>query len=86
MPMSDWGVYVVIQHVIDGQTVYSGYAHLLRGSNVAIGTTVARGDVIGRVGNTGPTSGAHLHFSIIVGDRQFVDPQAWLAKHVTEAW
>lgn len=86
MPMSDWGVYVVIQHVIDGQTVYSGYAHLQRGSNVAIGTVVTRGDVIGRVGNTGPTSGTHLHFSIIVGDRQFVDPQTWLATHVTEAW
>ena len=86
MPMSGWGVYVVIQHVIDGQTVYSGYAHLLRGSNLAIGTPVARGDVIGLVGNTGPTSGTHLHFSVIVGDRQFVDPQAWLAKHVTEAW
>lgn len=86
MPMSDWGVYVVIQHQIDGQTVYSGYAHMIRGSNAAIGTTVHRGDVIGRVGNTGPTSGTHLHFSIIVGNRQFVDPQAWLAKHVTEAW
>lgn len=86
MPMSDWGVYVVLQHVVDGQTVYSGYAHLLRGSNVAIGSTVSRGDVIGRVGNTGRTSGAHLHFSIIVGNRQFVDPEAWLATHVTEAW
>ena len=84
-PMSDWGVYVVIQHEVDGQTVYSGYAHMVRGSNVPIGTVVHRGDVIGLVGNTGPTSGSHLHFSIIVGDT-FVDPQAWMAKHVTEAW
>lgn len=84
-PMTDWGVYVVIQHQIDGQTVYSGYAHMVRGSNVPIGTVVHRGDVIGLVGNTGPTSGSHLHFSVIVGDT-FVDPQAWMAKHVTEAW
>jgi len=86
MPMGDWGSYVVIQHVIDGQTVYSGYAHMIRGSNVPVGTKVTRGQVIGLVGNTGRTSGPHLHFSIIVGNRQFVDPEAWLATHVTEPW
>ncbi|AYF98669.1 M23 family metallopeptidase [Protaetiibacter intestinalis] len=84
--MSDWGSYVVMQHDIDGQTVYSGYAHLVSGSNVPVGTVVSRGDVIGLIGNTGPTSGTHLHFSIIVDENTFVDPLAWLRTHVTEAW
>jgi murein DD-endopeptidase MepM/ murein hydrolase activator NlpD len=84
-PMSGWGSYVVIQHEVDGQTVYSGYAHLITGSNVPVGTVVKRGDVIGRVGSTGESTGAHLHFSIILGDT-FVDPLSWMRTHVTEAF
>ncbi len=83
-PMSGWGSYVVIEHEVDGQTVYSGYAHMVSGSTVPVGTVVARGDVIGRVGNTGESSGAHLHFSIILGSDRFVDPLSWLRAHVTE--
>lgn len=84
-PMGDWGSYVVIEHDVDGQTVLSGYAHLVSGTNLPVGTEVSRGDVIGLSGNTGRTSGAHLHFSILVND-QFVNPQTWLKMHVTEAW
>lgn len=84
-PMSGWGSYVVIAHEVDGQTVYSGYAHMITGSTVPVGTVVKRGDVIGRVGNTGESSGAHLHLSIIVGDT-FVDPLSWMRTHVTEAF
>ena len=84
-PMSGWGSYVIIQHQVDGQAVYSGYAHLVSGSNAPVGTVVRRGDVIGRVGNTGESTGAHLHFSIIVGDT-FVDPLSWMRTHVTEGW
>ncbi|MCS0500549.1 M23 family metallopeptidase [Protaetiibacter mangrovi] len=84
-PMEGWGSYVVIQHEIDGQIVYSGYAHMISGSNVPVGTVVHRGDVIGRVGSTGESTGAHLHFSIIVGDT-FVDPLSWMRTKVTEAW
>lgn len=84
-PMSDWGTYVVIEHRVDGRVVYSGYAHLVAGSNLPVGTQVSRGDVIGRVGNTGASSGTHLHFSIILGDT-FVDPLPWLRANVTEPW
>ncbi len=83
-PMSGWGSYVVIQHEVDGRTVYSGYAHMITGSTVPVGTIVKRGDVIGRVGNTGESSGTHLHFSIILGDSTFVDPLSWMRAHVTE--
>ncbi|MFD5144365.1 FG-GAP-like repeat-containing protein [Streptomyces sp. NPDC058401] len=37
------------------------YAHL-QSTSVTAGTTVAAGTMIGRVGNTGNSSGAHLHF------------------------
>lgn len=75
------GVQVVIEHVIDGQTVRSVSAHLQFGSlGVAVGDRVTRGQVIGLVGNTGSSTGAHLHFEIIIGDEQ-VDPLAWLTAH-----
>ena len=83
--MSGWGSYVIIQHVVDGQTVYSGYAHMITGSNVPVGTVVKRGDVIGLVGDTGESSGAHLHLSIIVGDT-FVDPLPWMRPHLPQSW
>lgn len=82
-PERGWGSYVVIEHEYDGKTVYSGYAHLMAGSNAPVGTIVKRGDVIGKVGSTGESTGAHLHFSIIEGNT-FVDPLVWLDKHVTE--
>lgn len=82
-PMSGWGSYVIIQHEVDGETVLSGYAHLVSGSATPVGATVSRGDVIGRVGNTGESSGAHLHFSIIRGTT-FVEPLSWLRANVTE--
>lgn len=82
-PMGGWGSYVVIEHDIDGQKVLSGYAHLVAGSNLKPGAVVKRGDVVGLSGNTGQTSGAHLHFSILVNDK-FVDPLTWLKNNVTE--
>lgn len=85
-PMSGWGSYVVIEHEVDGQTVLSGYAHLVSGSAAPVGATITRGEVIGRVGNTGQSAGAHLHFSIIVGERTFIEPLSWLRTHATEAF
>jgi murein DD-endopeptidase MepM/ murein hydrolase activator NlpD len=41
------------------------YAHLVEGGNrVKVGDRVATGEWIGRSGNTGFTSGPHLHFSV----------------------
>ena len=55
-----YGNYVVIKHANGSQTLY---AHQLRVA-VAPGEHVERGQVIGYVGLTGKTTGAHLHFEI----------------------
>ena len=47
------------------------YAHMLGNSipsNVYVGAYVSAGDKIGAVGNTGNSSGAHLHFGISIGN------------------
>lgn len=76
------GVYVVIDHVIDGQNVQSWYGHMLTGSiKVTEGETVKVGQQVGNVGNTGTSTGAHLHFEVHVNGTP-IDPYAWLKAHV----
>jgi len=63
------GNMVVIDH---GGGVYSGYAHLSSFA-AAEGQAVKAGDIIGYVGNTGLSTGAHLHWEMSVGG-VLVDP------------
>ena len=73
------GVYLAIKHVIGGQVIVSVYAHLQAGSmNLGVGSQVAIGQVVGQVGNTGASTGTHLHFEIRVGGTTPVDPISWL--------
>ena len=77
------GVYVVIDHIIDGQNVQSWYGHMLTGSvKVSEGETVKVGQQVGQVGTTGTSTGAHLHFEVHV-DGAPTDPFAWLKSNVT---
>jgi len=76
------GVHLVIDHVIDGQLVTSVYGHMLPGSlRVQVGDAVKVGTQIGQVGNTGASTGPHLHLEIHVADGTPVDPFAWLKEH-----
>ncbi len=63
-----FGTGIVIKGT-DGRTYH--YAHMLAGSipsNIKIGSTISAGQKIGKVGNTGNSTGAHLHFGISIGD------------------
>jgi murein DD-endopeptidase MepM/ murein hydrolase activator NlpD len=59
-----------------GAGVVSAYMHLSR-TAVAVGDTVARGQLIGRVGSTGRVTGPHLHWVVRYG-RISVDPTSLL--------
>ena len=78
-----WGLgkWVVIHHETGKYTFDSLYAHMLRDSTgVKVGQKVKVGDYIGRVGNSGTSTGAHLHFEIHL-DGKPVDPFDWMKKH-----
>ena len=55
-----YGSYVVVQHSNGTQTLY---AHLSSVS-VSVGSLVGAGDKLGGVGNTGRSTGNHLHFEV----------------------
>ena len=51
-----------------GQGVFAFYAHMQKGSvKVVPGDQVKRGQVLGKLGNSGNTSGPHLHFHMMNG-------------------
>lgn len=63
---SSYGNVVFIAHYINGQTYTTVYAHL-RTRYVQNGATVSKGQQIGLMGNTGQSTGQHLHFEIHKG-------------------
>ena len=65
------GKYVRIRHANGYQTAYSHMSGFARG--VEPGAKVRQGQIIGFLGNTGYSTGPHLHFEILVNSR-FVDP------------
>ena len=75
------GVVMMIDHMIDGELVTSVYAHMEYDSRrFEVGDTVHVADVIGTTGDTGMSTGPHLHFEIRIGgvDGTKVDPLEWL--------
>ncbi len=55
-----YGNYVVVSHGNGTQTLY---AHLSRVST-SVGASVDQGEIIGKVGSTGASTGSHLHFEV----------------------
>lgn len=71
----DYGYTVEIDHGADLVTRYAHTSKLL----VKAGQVVMPGEKIALVGSTGRSSGAHLHFEIML-DGHFMDPAAYLAR------
>ncbi len=63
---SSYGNTVLIAHSINGQTYTTLYAHL-ETRMVSTGQTVSQGQQIGIMGNTGRSTGQHLHFELHKG-------------------
>ena len=63
-----FGRYIRIKH---NSTYDTAYAHMSKiPSHITAGTRVKQGEVIGYVGSTGRSTGAHLHYEILVNNRQ----------------
>jgi hypothetical protein len=61
----NWGNQVWIKHTVNGREWYTVYAHLKNNSvTVSQGQTVIAGDQLAASGNTGASTGGHLHFEL----------------------
>ncbi|WP_211239500.1 M23 family metallopeptidase [Jiangella gansuensis] len=73
-----YGNRISVSHgTIGGMEVTTTYSHLSAFST-SPGQTVAAGELIGRVGTTGSSTGCHLHFEVLVNG-QFTNPMNWLS-------
>ncbi len=83
---SSYGNYVEINH---GDGTSSRYAHMMNGGiMVKVGQSVTQGQIIGKVGTTGASTGNHLHFEIRIDGKttdptQYVDAQNQRPRQIT---
>lgn len=72
------GHYLTIRYnYIDGRTFDGYYAHLAQPALVDVGDRVGEHQIIGDMGDTGNTTGRHLHFGVFLNGR-WVDPELFL--------
>ncbi|MGN0478567.1 MAG: M23 family metallopeptidase [Hominenteromicrobium sp.] len=59
------GYHVILEHELDGETVYSLYSHLADWKDLPEeGAQVKLGERIGTMGSTGTSGSVHLHFAV----------------------
>jgi murein DD-endopeptidase MepM/ murein hydrolase activator NlpD len=78
-----YGLAVAIRHDFGykDQPLYSVYAHMEE-VDVIVGQWVNTGNVVGNVGDTGMTTGPHLHFEVRLGENDFWktrNPEMWIS-------
>ena len=71
-PHAEYGLSVTVDHGEDLRTIYGHLSKI----TVTPGENVTRGAQLGLTGNTGRSSGPHLHYEILVKDRP-VTPRAY---------
>lgn len=67
-----YGFRVTIDH---GDGLATRYGHLAEPPKVAVGQAVVGGEVVGKLGNTGDSTGPHLHFELMQGGKH-IDPES----------
>jgi len=75
-PTAGYGMWVKLRHA-DGTVTLYGHVNT---TMVRVGQRVMAGDQIATMGNRGNSTGPHLHFEVLLGGTQRVDPVPWLAK------
>lgn len=72
-----WGNYVLINH---GNGIFTLYAHN-SALCVTVGESVAKGQVIAKIGSTGNSTGPHCHYEVWVGYNasSYVNPMAFVS-------
>ena len=79
------GAYGNVVHLLHADGIATWYAHLSR-IDTTPGSTLAAGEQIGLSGETGNTTGPHLHFEVRLGASiatagEPIDPLPWLRNH-----
>lgn len=75
-PMSGYGIYIDVEYT-DGTVSRYGHLDSLESS---VGDEVEAGEVVARSGNTGDSTGPHLHLEIHPEGGEPIDPAGWLAE------
>ena len=75
-PTAGYGMWVKLRHS-DGTVTLYGH---INSALVSVGQSVMAGDQIATMGNRGNSTGPHLHFEVLLGGTERIDPLPWLAK------
>lgn len=75
-PYAGYGNMVKVKHADGTVTLYGHLSAIL----VERGERVWAGDQIAKMGNTGNSTGPHLHFEVLLNGTDRVDPVGWLSK------
>jgi murein DD-endopeptidase MepM/ murein hydrolase activator NlpD len=75
-PTAGYGMWVKLLHA-DGTVTLYGHINT---ALVSVGQRVMAGDQIATMGNRGNSTGPHLHFEVLQGGAERIDPVPWLAK------
>ncbi len=78
LPIS-YGTFVVLKHEDNTRTLYG---HLTPQLNLTRGQLIKQGEIFALSGNTGFSTGPHLHFEIISASGEKVDPAGFLKTRV----